>query len=154
MLGFVTPPDVSKSFTAPPIRGLNLILRVPQAYEPRAETRGTRRSSRDSLADMPDHGTALPDDDGRRPFRIVVDVLATAEQVQMLHGLIGEAVCGASGEHPGPCRIAWTMSGAGGDEGEYDGSYGLGATEAEFIREQLEPIPVWSKGDVDRSLGI
>ncbi|WP_143175598.1 hypothetical protein [Cryptosporangium aurantiacum] len=84
----------------------------------------------------------------------MVDVLATAEQVQMLHGIIGRAVCGAPDDHPGPCRIAWTMSGAGSDEDDYDGSYGLDAPEAEFIREQLEPVPVWPKEDVDRSLGI
>jgi hypothetical protein len=46
------------------------------------------------------------------------------------------------------------MSGAGSDENDYDGSYGLDAAEAEFIRSQLEPVPVWPREDVDRSLGI
>jgi hypothetical protein len=107
-----------------------------------------------SLAHMPDLEPALANDGARRPFRIVVDVLATAEQVQKLHGLIGEAVCAAPEDHSGPCRIAWSMSGAGSDEDEYDGSYGLDAAEAEFIRDQLESVPVWPKEDVDRSLGI
>lgn len=92
--------------------------------------------------------------DSRRPFRIVVDVLATAEQAQRLQKLLGEAVCGAPDDHPGPCRIAWTASYAGGDLDDLDGSYGLDAEDAASLREQLEPVPVWPKEDVDSSLGL
>ncbi|GAA0248317.1 hypothetical protein [Cryptosporangium japonicum] len=92
-----------------------------------------------------------PDSDVRRPFRMVVDVLATEAQVIELQALLGETVCGASHEHPGPCRIAWTMSYSGDDP---DGSYGLDAEEAAFVREQLAPVPVWPTADVDNSLGL
>ncbi|WP_344652531.1 hypothetical protein [Cryptosporangium japonicum] len=82
----------------------------------------------------------------------MIDVLATAEQARRLQETLGEAVCGAPGDHAGPCRIAWTASYAGGDD--VDGSYGLDAEDAAFIREQLEPVAVWPRADVDRSLGL
>jgi len=92
-------------------------------------------------------------DDARRPFRIVVDVLATEAQVQKLKEIIGEAVCGAPDDHVGPCRIAWTMSYTGGDDA-FDGSYGLDAEAAEHVRNELEPVSVWPRNEVDRSLGL
>ena len=88
--------------------------------------------------------------DPRQPFRLVIDVLATAEQAQRLQGILGAAVCGAPTDHVGPCRIAWTEAYVGGDE--FEGSYGLDAAEAAFTREQLEPIPVLPTADVDQSL--
>jgi hypothetical protein len=63
--------------------------------------------------------------------------LATAEQAQRLQDVIGEALCDAPAEHPGPCRVAWPMMSVGGDDEALDGSYGLDAETAAFIGEQL-----------------
>ena len=84
----------------------------------------------------------------------MLDVLATPEQAQRLQSVLGEALCVEPAEHSGACRIAWTAGYAGGDDDALDGSYGLDAENAAFIREQLEPVPVWPREDVDRSLGL
>ncbi|TQS46855.1 hypothetical protein [Cryptosporangium phraense] len=103
---------------------------------------------------MPEPKSTPADGEERWPFRIVVNVLATPEQVQRLQSVLGEALCAAPENHPGPCRIAWSMASAGGDEGALDGSYGLDRDEAVFIREELGPVPVWPREDVDRSLEL
>lgn len=92
--------------------------------------------------------------DSRHPFRLIVDVLATAEQAQRLQPVIAKALCAAPEDHPGPCRIAWSMALVGGDPSQADGSYGLDTREAIFVQEQLAPVLVWPPEDVDRSLGL
>jgi hypothetical protein len=90
----------------------------------------------------------------RKVHRIYVDVLATAEQLQALQDVIGEALCAAPGDHVGPCRIAWSLSFSSEDpDGDQDGS-GLSRENVADIREHLAPIEVWQADDVDRSLGI
>lgn len=92
-------------------------------------------------------------DDGRQIFRIVVDVLAAPAQVDALQEVIGSAICGAPALHPGPCRIAWTMSLAT-EESIEEGAYGLDGDEAAILREHLGSIDVWPREQVDRSLGL
>ena len=91
--------------------------------------------------------------DGRRVFRIVVDVLATGEQVAALQEVIGEAICGAPGLHPGPCRIAWSIAHTTEDEDE-DVSYGLDREAVDAAYEHLLPVKVWPRSAVDASLGL
>lgn len=95
-----------------------------------------------------------PDD--RKVFRIIVDVLATGEQVIAVQDIIGEAICGAPGFHPGPCRIAWSIAHTieNDDEDDADCSYGLDAAEVAHTYEHLLPVEVWPRSDVDASLGI
>jgi hypothetical protein len=94
--------------------------------------------------------------DGRRVFRIVVDVLATGEQVAALQEVIGEAICGAPGLHPGPCRIAWSIAHTTEDEDEDDPdvSYGLDREAVDAAYEHLQPVKVWPRSAVDASLGL
>ncbi|WP_432487716.1 hypothetical protein [Kineococcus sp. SYSU DK018] len=92
--------------------------------------------------------------DARRPFRLQVDVLATPEQVQRLQQVIGEALCAAPEDHPGPCRIAWSMGHLDGAQVTEDGSSGLTPQDVASVREHLLPVPVWAREDVDRSLGL
>ncbi|MCI2237986.1 hypothetical protein MO973_38015 [Paenibacillus sp. TRM 82003] len=103
---------------------------------------------------MPEPPPQQPENDARQPFRLVVDVLATPEQVQELQEVIGEALCAAPGEHPGPCRTAWSIAYVGGGADDLDGSYGLDQQEAAFIREHLAQVPVWPRAEVDRDLGL
>ncbi len=88
-------------------------------------------------------------------YRIVVDVLATEAQDLALQTVLGEAICAAPDEHDGPCRIAWQIGRATwtGDESAAD-NYGLDAEAAQDVSAQLRPIEVWSRSDVDRSLGL
>jgi hypothetical protein len=108
----------------------------------------------DSDGDLNRSGNSANDE--RKPFRIVMDVLATKDQIDRLHDILGELLCGAPPEHDGPCRIAWDM----GSTGEPDTSdpddviYGYDADAAAFTREHLSPIEVWNKDAVDRSLGL
>jgi len=97
---------------------------------------------------------ASPDD--RKVFRIIVDVLATGEQVAALQDVIGEAICGAPGLHPGPCRIAWSIAhtSENDDEDDTDLSYGLDSAEVAHTYEHLLPVEVWTRSEVDASLGI
>ena len=81
-------------------------------------------------------------------------MLASDEQVQALQEVIGEALCGAPGDHPGPCRIAWSLSYSSEDpEGDQDGS-ALSLEAIADIREHLSPVEVWAPEDVDSSLGL
>ena len=94
--------------------------------------------------------------DKRRVHRIVVDVLATDAQVVALQSVIGEAICAAPLEHDGPCRIAWQTAfttQTGGDVDE-DGAFGLDVEAARSVRSDLEPVEVWPREEVDRSLGL
>jgi hypothetical protein len=93
--------------------------------------------------------------DGRKVHRIVVDVLATGEQVLALQDVIGAALCDAPLLHDGPCRVAWTLSHASEPEDDDDdASYGLDRAAVEDVYEFLLPIPTWSRADVDASLGL
>ncbi|WP_432493145.1 hypothetical protein [Kineococcus auxinigenes] len=103
---------------------------------------------------MPEPSLQQPAHDSRQPFRIVVDVLATPEQVHALQEVIGQALCAAPAEHPGACRTAWSMAHVGGGADGLDGSYGLDQEEAAFLREHLAQVPVWPRAEVDRSLGL
>ena len=84
----------------------------------------------------------------------MVEVLATAEQAQRLPDVLGEALCAAPVEHPGLCRIAWSITCLDATHDTSDGSNGLGADDAAFIREHLAPVAVWQPEDVNRSLGL
>ncbi|WP_432504568.1 hypothetical protein [Kineococcus arenarius] len=103
---------------------------------------------------MPEPSLQQPTDDARQPFRIVVDVLATPEQVHALQEVLARALCAAPGGHPGACRVAWSMAHAGGGADGLDGSYGLDEEEAAFLRGHLAQVPVWPRAEVDRSLGV
>ena len=90
--------------------------------------------------------------DPRRAHRIVVDVLATQDQLPALRDAIGAALCGAAGGHTGSCRVAWSMASASGDP------TGAGAAltppDTWAILGELSPVEVWPAADVDRSLGL
>jgi hypothetical protein len=92
--------------------------------------------------------------DGRKVHRIVVDVLATSDQVSALQDVIGAALCDAPLLHDGPCRVAWTLSHASEPEDDDDVSYGLDRAAVEDVYEFLLPIQTWSRADVDASLGL
>lgn len=91
--------------------------------------------------------------DERGVHRIVVDVLATEAQVAALQTVIGEALCAAPADHDGPCRIAWQTAFTTWT-GSQDAGYGLDAAAAQGVRDDLEPVEVWPRADVDRSLGL
>ena len=97
-----------------------------------------------------------PAGDERRVHRIVVDVLATAEQVQALREAIGEALCGVPDlMHDGPCRIAWKAAfSSEKDIGDDESSHGLDREAVRHAYAELSPTEVWPREDVDRSLGL
>jgi hypothetical protein len=90
----------------------------------------------------------------RRPFRIQVDVLATPEQADRLHEVIGEALCMGPHDHPGPCRIAWSIMTFDGADADEEGSGGLTPDDVAELHKELDPIQVWSEAEVNRSLGL
>ena len=92
--------------------------------------------------------------DDRRVHRIVVDVLATSDQVPALQDVIGAALCDGPLLHEGPCRVAWTLSHAGEPDDDDDVSYGLDRAAVDDAYEQLLPIETWSSADVNASLGL
>jgi len=94
----------------------------------------------------------VPTDD-RQVFQLRLDVLAHPHQLEVLQQLMGEAMCGAPGDHDGPCRIAWSASFSAVEAN--DDMSGVEITEEDVlaIREDLEAIPVWPQEDVDHSLG-
>ena len=83
----------------------------------------------------------------------MVDVLATDDQQPALIRAIAAAVCGAPGDHDGPCRIAWSIASRAGADAEDDGAL-LTPHDVQEITEDLRKVPVWPIEDVDRSLGI
>jgi hypothetical protein len=95
-------------------------------------------------------GNDLPD--GRRVYRIVVDVLATEPQLGPLQDVIGAALCNGPLLHDGPCRVAWSLSYTGAPD--EDVSYGLDQAAVADVYEHLRPIETWPAAEVDRSLGI
>jgi hypothetical protein len=92
--------------------------------------------------------------DERQVFQLRIDVLAHPLQLEALQQLMGEVMCGAPGDHDGPCRIAWSASFAAAVPNEEMPGAEITEGEASAIREDLEKIPVWSKTAVDRSLGL
>ena len=92
-----------------------------------------------------------PDD--RQAFRIMVDVLATPQQITPLGEVIGEALCAAPGLHAGPCRVAWSMNVAAEFDADENGAF-LTPDDVSYIHEHLAPIEVWPPEAVDHSLGI
>lgn len=131
------------------------LARDPGSVSP-DEGVGAARADVDSTTDgdeaQADRGR--PTRDERKPYRIVVDVLATEEQVDRLHELLGEVLCDAPSDHDGPCRIAWIMSGTGEPEEPDEVMYGFDVEDVALTREVLSPIEVWDQDDVDRSLGL
>jgi hypothetical protein len=91
----------------------------------------------------------------RRVHRIVVDVLATGDQVWALQDVIGAALCDGVLLHDGSCRIAWSLSYTAEPEDDVDDvSYGLDLAAVEDAYAHLLPIQTWPLADVDRSLGL
>lgn len=90
--------------------------------------------------------------DRRRAHRIVVDLLATEEQLPALQDAIAAALCGAPTGHPGACRVAWTMATATGDPA--GAATALDPTDTWAILVELSPVETWPAADVDRSLGV
>lgn len=99
--------------------------------------------------------------DRRRAHRIVVDLLATEDQLLALQDAIGAALCGAPAGHAGSCRVAWSMASATGDPttghpaaGDPAGAAALDPSDTWSILVELSPVEVWPPADVDRSLGL
>ena len=86
-------------------------------------------------------------------FQLRVDVLARPHQLAALQAVLGEALCAAPGDHDGPCRIAWSTHHVATMDDDVPGA-GLTKEETADIRENLEPVAVWSQAAVDRSLGL
>lgn len=90
--------------------------------------------------------------DRRRAHRIVVDLLATEEQLPALQDAIATALCGAPAGHAGACRVAWSMVTATGDPEA--GAPALDPSQTWTILVELSPVETWPGDDVDRSLGV
>ncbi|WP_143447479.1 hypothetical protein [Kineosporia sp. R_H_3] len=89
--------------------------------------------------------------DDRRVVRLVVDVLATPEQVHLLSTLVGDALCGLPDDHEGPCRVAWRIAHA--VEGEAaDGPVALAPADVAQVRAALGALEVLAPADALASL--
>ena len=102
----------------------------------------------------PSAGSGANLGDGRRVHRIVVDVLATGEQIPALQDVIGTALCDGALLHEGPCRIAWSLAYTAEPDDDEDVSYGLDRGAVEHVYDHLLPIETWPPADVNRSLGL
>ncbi|WP_088281066.1 hypothetical protein [Kineosporia sp. A_224] len=89
--------------------------------------------------------------DDRRVVRLVVDVLATPEQVHLLATLVGDALCGLPDDHEGPCRVAWRIShGVEGDGAA--GPVALTPADVAQVRAALGALEVLAPDDALASL--
>ena len=89
--------------------------------------------------------------DDRRVVRLVVDVLATPEQVHLVSTLVGDALCGLPDDHEGPCRVAWRIThGVEGDDAA--GPVVLAPADVAQVRAALGALEVLAPADALASL--
>lgn len=108
----------------------------------------------DHVQPEPESDTPTTSADERKTYRLSIDLLALPRHVERLNDMLGEFLCEAPSDHPGPCRFAWFISERVQDQIDDEGDGPCWTQQVvDNITEHLRPIQVWSTGMVDRSLG-